>query len=229
MNTQNNDKKPMTILRSGVRRPDWVCRNVNQNVVLVRDRSGSMTGSKANDASAASLDLVAELADPCNKNGFNVAVVDFSGRSKIVHSLEKASALNCRVAPLSVGFFGGGTNITAGLEDAHSILEKANNSGQEGLTLLRPVVIVFTDGCHNAGPGPLDIGVRLKAIADIVTVAFGTDADEHLLREVASTPQHFYRCSSGRELRKFLAAFGATMSTTLAAGKNATQALSNIQ
>ena len=111
MKTQNQSKSSMTIVHSGLRRPNWICRNVKQNVVSVRDGSGSMAGQKAKDASQASLDLVAELAQPSNKDGFNIAVVDFSARSKVVHKLEKATVLNGRVAPLSVGLFGGSTAL----------------------------------------------------------------------------------------------------------------------
>ncbi len=229
MKTQSQNQSSSTIVRSGLRRPNWICRNVKQNVVPVRDGSGSMAGQKAKDASEASLDLVAELAQPSNKDGFNIAVVDFSTRSKVVHKLEKATALNGRVAPLSVGLFGGSTNITAGLEDALNILEEAEIGRQEGVSYLRPVVILFTDGQHNEGPPPHDVANRLKQKADLVTVAFGSDADEGLMRDLASTPQHFYRCKTGRELRSFLAAVGATMTATMAAGANATIALTTIQ
>ena len=217
----------MTIMRGGVRRPNWICRNVKQNVVFVRDKSGSMDGQKAKDASAASLDLVAELAEPVNKDGFYVGVVDFGRGSTIVHNLDKATTLNGRVSSLFAN--DGSTNITAGLEDAMSVLEKAEQHNQEGVSFLRPVVIVFTDGCHNEGPGPQSVANRLKGVADLVTVAFGSDADETLMRSLATSPQHFYRCSTGRELRSFLAAVGATMTATMAAGTNATQALTMIQ
>lgn len=228
MNTQNQNSKPKTIV-GGVQRPKWISPETKQNTVLVRDKSGSMYGEKAKDASAASLDLVAELASPSNKDGFNVAVVDFAHGSKVVHNLERATALNGKVKPLRVSLFGGSTNITAGLEDALSILEEAKKQGQEGATYLRPVVIVFTDGCHNDGPEPHAVANQLKDSADLVTVAFGSDADEALLRSLASTPQHFYRCSTGRELRAFLASVGTTMTTTMAAGTNATQALTKIR
>ncbi len=229
MNTQTQTGRAMTIISSGLRRPSWICSNVKQNVILVRDRSGSMSGQKATDASAASLDLVAELAQPGNKDGFNVACIDFSSRSKIVHDLDKATALSGKVARLSTGLLDRSTNITAGLEDASCVLEKARNSNQDGVTYLRPVVIVFTDGCHNEGEPPYTVANRLKANADLVTVAFGNDADETLLRDIASSPQHFYRCTSGKELRRFLAAVGATMTATMAARTNATQALTKIQ
>jgi len=66
-------------------------------------------------------------------------------------------------------------------------------------------------------------------VADLVTVAFGAEADERLLRDLATSSQHFYRCRKGRELRTFLAAVGATLSGTLTQGVNATQALGEIR
>lgn len=229
MKTQNQNNPTMTIVRSGLRRPDWICRNVRQMVVLVRDESGSMSGQKATDASAASLDLVAELAQPSNKDGFLVSVVDFSTGSKVVHKLEKATVLNGKVTPLSVGLFSGSTNITAGLEDALKILGKLGIENQDGISYLRPVAILFSDGAHNEGPSPQNAANQLKQKADLVTAAFGSDADEALLRDLASTPQYFYRCKTGRELRSFLATVGATMTATMAAHTNATRALSTIQ
>jgi uncharacterized protein YegL len=193
-----------------------------------------MAGQKAQDASAASLDLVAELAQPVNKDGFVVGVVDFATTSHVVHVLTRATELNGKVAPLSVGsgllgLFGGSTNVTAGLEDARRMLDEADQAGGEGVHYLRPVTVVFSDGQHNTGPGPKDVADRLKQKADVVAVAFGGDADEALLRSIASSPQHFYRCANGRELRKFLAAVGATMTATMAVGTNATQALTTIR
>jgi uncharacterized protein YegL len=229
MNTRPQNVKPTTIIRSGLRRPNWLCRNVKQTVVLVRDSSSSMCGNKAREASAANSDLVSELAQPVNKDGFNVAMVDFSTKSEIVHKLQPATTLDGRVCQISAGRLGGNTSITAGLEDASAVLKKAEMETEEGIVQLRPVIILFSDGHHNCGPPPHGIADRLKGKADLVTVAFGGDADEGLLRDLASTPQHFYRCSSGRELRAFLAAVGATMTATMSAGTNATQALINIQ
>lgn len=226
MNDQNNSIPRQTIVKSGLRRPSWICRNVRQNVVLVRDTSGSMSGQKAKDASAASLDLVNELAQPVNKDGFSVAVVDFAESSKIVHPLEKATELDGKVTPISLG---GTTNITAGLNHALKVLEDAEATGDNKVVYLRPVVICFTDGCHNTGPEPHEVANRIKLNGDLVTVAFGSDADESLMHDLASSPQHFYRCSNGRQLRSFLAAVGATMTATMAAGTNATQALTMVQ
>jgi uncharacterized protein YegL len=188
-----------------------------------------MEGEKAKESSDASLALTNELAQPANKDGFSVAVVDFAGKAKVVHNLTKATDLNTKMRPLSVDYLTGGTNITAALKETIRILEAAERNRKEGVTYLRPVAFLFSDGDHNTGPGPHDVGITLKQKADLVTVAFGSDADEKTLRDLASSPQHFYRCSNGRELRSFLAAAGETLTATMAAGKNATQALTMIQ
>jgi uncharacterized protein YegL len=216
-----------SIFRTGLRRPNWVCSNVRQNVCLVRDGSGSMAGSKARDASGASLELVEELAQPVNKDGFSVAVIDFSSAATVIHPLTGAKSLHGNVKPLNTGLFGGSTNITEGLSAALDVFGRTQTP--DGITLLRSVAIVFTDGCHNTGPDPYSVAEKLKSIADVVAVAFGSDADEQLLRRIASTPQHFYRCSTGRDLRSFLAKVGETMTATMAQKANATQALATMQ
>ena len=222
------ERSKQTLVQRGLRRPNWLCRNVEQNVCLCRDASGSMNGKKAADASAASLDLVNELAQPTNKDGFNVAVIGFASSSRIVHEFQKAASLDGHVKPLKLDSGGGSTNITASLDDALKLIENRQKQIDDEISYLRPVVILFTDGRHNQGPEPLKIATRLKQKADVVTVAFGADADVTLLGKLATTPQHCYRCANGRELRAFLAAVGATMTATMAAGSAATKALTMI-
>jgi uncharacterized protein YegL len=215
-----------TIVRSGVRRPKWVNSRTKQYVVFVRDCSGSMAGQKAQDVSAAGQDLVSELALPVNKDGFSVAVVDFAVEARVAQALERATVLDGRIPALNAA---GSTNVAAGLEAALAVLDGAGQTATGEYQYLRPVVICYTDGCHNTGSQPGPVAERLKAKADLVTVAFGSDADESLLKQLATSEQHFYRCNNGRELRAFLAAVGATITMTLAAGQNATQALSAVQ
>ena len=61
------------------------------------------------------------------------------------------------------------------------------------------------------------------------TVAYGGDADEDLLRRLASSPQHSFRCRDGKELRAFLATVGATLSASIPRGIDPKQALSEIK
>lgn len=208
---------------SGLHRPAWISSQAGQRCVLVRDGSGSMKGKKAEDAREASEDLVAELALPTNKDGFEVGVIDFSNSARVANDLQKATELDGRVAPLRVR---GRTNVTAGLRRALSMVEASPLDPEK--SYLRPVVILFTDGCHNKGASPEKVAARLREKADLVTVAFGSDADEVLLTEIATSPQHFYRCKDGTELRAFLAAVGKTMTATMAAGEDPTDALTQV-
>ncbi len=221
--------RQQTLISGGLRRPFWINRLCNQVAILVRDRSGSMKyDQKAVDATAASCQLVEELAKPCNKNGFWLAVVDFDDSADTIHPLEKATSLAGKIQPIQPR---SETNITAGLEEALRILrsaEKVTNPTRD-ISFLRPVVMCFTDGCHNKGSHPRDVAEQLKSFADLVTIGYGSDADDVLLKELATSSQHFFRCRNGAELRCFLAAVGATMSGTLAAGTNATNALSEIK
>ncbi|MCD4656522.1 MAG: VWA domain-containing protein [Planctomycetes bacterium] len=227
--TKFNNRKPInmsSILKPGIRRPNWICKNVRQIVVLVRDKSGSMTGEKAKQATEASLELVRELARPENKDGFYVSVIDFSEQADITHPLQKATGLDGRVKTIQPYL---GTNITTGLETAMRTLQIAEKAQEEGIQYLRPVVICFTDGCHNVGNLPYGVADKIKLQADVVTVAYGSDADVKLLKKLASTSQHYYKCNNGKELRQFLAAVGETMSATMASGINATEALSKVR
>ena len=216
------------LVLSGVKRP-WICTKVRQVAVLVRDSSISMRGAKAQLATEASQDLIAELAAPYNKDGFYAAIIDFSFVGVLVHPLQKATLLAGLVKQIQVQ---AGTCVTAGLEKALKILEQAEKNQEQGYHYLKPVVICFSDGCHNFGEEPYDVADIIKQSADLVTVAYGDDADEGLLKKLATTSQHFYRCKAGKDgkdLRMFLAAVGETMSHTMAARKDSTKALSEIQ
>jgi len=188
-----------------------------------------MSGQKAKDASQACFELLRALGSPENKDGFVVSVVDFDGTAKIKHNSVPAAELAQSLKPISIPLLGGGTNITAGLEQAEIPCRKTPTDAQDGTRWLRPVVVLFSDGCHNTGPKPESAAESLCKIADLVTVGYGDDADTELLRGLATSPQHFYKCKDGRDLRQFFAAVGSTMTASLAAGVNATEALGQIQ
>ncbi|MEQ8191350.1 MAG: vWA domain-containing protein [Candidatus Eremiobacterota bacterium] len=206
---------------SALNPPVWAKSKTSQRVIILRDVSPSMEGNKAREASAAVVELVNELANPGNKDGFSVAVIDFSGSSKVVNDFTVAGFLE----PEPLRVCGSGTNITSGLEQALALL---GNVGFESHMFLRPVVLLFSDGGHNTGDVPYHIAEHLKVRADVVTIGFGTDADENMLKQLATSPQHFYRCRNGKELRCFLGAVGKTMSVSLSYGRNATRDLINL-
>ena len=208
---------------TGLKRPDVINSKTKQRVVLVRDVSISMDDdNKAIDATKASQGFLSELAQPENKDGFYVAVVDYAESAEVVSPFTRATELEGQLIDIRVRKC---TNITAGLAQAHALLDQAPEPTDGKERFLKPVVVLFTDGEHNNGKSPEAEADRLKESADLVTVAFGADADLDLLRELANTPEHCYRCGDGRDLRAFLAAVGETLTSSMQIGQDATQPL----
>ena len=211
---------------TGLKRPDVITSLTRQRAIFVRDASNSMSeNNKARDASRATQNFLAELAKPENKDGFYVAVIDYSDDATIVAPFAKATELEGTLEDIETRI---NTNITAGLKKARKLLEDTPDPIDSKERFLKPVVILFSDGCHNEGPKPHTAAKDLKDIADLITVAFGSDADENLLREIATTPEHCYRCQDGKDLRAFMAAVGDTLTTTMLRGEDATQPLGEI-
>lgn len=214
-------------LLTGVRRPNFLTSRSAQFVALARDASPSMSGQKADDATRACSELVEELAKPENKDGFTVAVVDFADDAGIANAPTRAAELSSRIVPIDTGR-GSGTNISDALAVCRALLDEAQRNADRGRLQLRPVALLFSDGQPNVGGDPRIAADDLKKVADVVTVAFGADADEQMLRALATSPQHFYRCRNGHELRAFLASVGKTLTATMSQGKNATVALAQM-
>ena len=230
MNTQTpSNHYPCTFISGGLRRAK-VTSLCHQRVVIALDGSGSMAeNNKDRAASEATLGLCQELALPTNKDGFEVAVIRFSTKAKVVHAFEPASSLIGHLQPHKVGWLAGETNITAALELARELL-KAGLAQPTTMAVryVKPLVVVMSDGMHNCGPNPLPVADDLKELADVLAVAFGDDADEPMLRAIA-TPQLSVRCRTGADLRCYFAEIGRTLTITRAAGINATAALANPQ
>ncbi len=216
-------------VKSKLTRPYWISQLCHQEAIGLLDASPSMEGQKAKEASEACSQLVCELAKPVNKEGFSVSIIEFYGKAQIVHDSVPAVDLVKTLEPIVTSNSKESTNITAGLELAKQLCLKEKNDQQSNIRWLRPVVVLFSDGDHNKGPEPGAIASELRKHADIVTVAYGSDANEKLLRELATSPQHFYRCNDGADLRQFFASVGQTMSDSLAAGTNSTNALAHIE
>lgn len=99
--SKNNNEPTTDKLVKGIRRPNWISRNVKQQVILVRDASSSMIGKKARDASRACKELLEELQSPINKEGFYVGVVDFNSNARVQSTWMKASELYQRLGKIT--------------------------------------------------------------------------------------------------------------------------------
>ncbi len=211
-------------IRAGIARPEWTAPKP-QVAVLTLDTSLSMDGDKAKDAIAAASGLITALAGPENRGCFYAGIIGFATQAKVVAPLTAATALADHIPGLEPS---GSTNVTAALAEARKMIVTGKAMLGENPGSSRPVVVLLSDGVHNVGVPPQAEATALKAEADVVTVAFGPDADEALLTQIATSPDHFYRCKDGAELRKFFAAVGTTLSQSIARGRNAGAALASI-
>lgn len=180
-----------------------------ERLVLVNDVSGSMKDSDwpptrlagAVEAGCALIRIKAQQsADD------EVGVVAFSFSGWVMHGAaaagRNATALTRAMQALRVG---GGTNMSAGLETAGTLLD-GRPAGRrlvervsrwvfgQGDGPQRPQfrrrVILLTDGCHNEGPSPRKVARALKdagTVIDCIGIGGGpAEVDEKLLKDLAS-------------------------------------------
>ena len=176
-----------------------------QHVVVAADKSGSMSGPKIAELNLAIQALVQELADPANKDGFDISVIFFNGSADRVVFNERATKVSVPAARS-----GGGTNIESAVKQAAStVTEFANLPNPDGFRHHHPVAIVMSDGHSSISDQACD---ELKEVADTIAVAFGSGADKHLLSRIASDGTVEEIGTRGDELRKFFANVGKTLS-----------------
>jgi Mg-chelatase subunit ChlD len=216
---------PYQVLSPGLRRAKVHSRS-HQRVVFALDGSGSMLlENKAHDAIEATRGCCQELALPVNKDAFEVALILFADTARLIEPFQRPSSLIVRLDELEAKLLGGGTNIAAALALANEILCKATAEPTAAdLRYVQPLNVLLSDGCHNEDGDPVVAANKLKMTSDVLTVAFGSDADDEMLAAIA-TQQLNVRCRNGAELRRYFAQIGRTLTVTRAAGLSVSQAM----
>lgn len=192
--------------------PTGVASNVKQHVLLARDNSSSMSGAKIRELNQASVALCRELADPANKDGFLVSIIDFSNGAEIRASARPATSLRVPTANAN-----GGTNFDAALlKTIEAVTALTTQPNAEGWRYMRPRVMFLSDGHSNVSDK--NIGA-LHEIADVTAIAYGSDAAQETLARIATDGRAHVVGASGAELRQFLAQVGKTLSQSLNAAR----------
>ncbi len=192
--------------------PTGVSSNSKQHVLLVRDRSTSMSGSKIDELNLASVALTQILADPQNKDGFLISIIDFDNGSERRCFAESVVGLS---VPTAISQ--GGTNFNSALKESILTIEEHTAlPNPDGWVYLRPVALVLSDGQSDVSDKNIQ---DLQEIADVITIAYGSDANTSTLARIASDGQVHVVGTQGGELRKFLADVGQTLSQSLATAR----------
>ena len=153
----------------------------NVDLVVVLDRSGSMNGTKINDARRAVLRLMDSLA-PEDR----LALVSYADNVVTHAGLTPMTAVNRRALRAAVGDVkaNGGTNLGAGLKRGITL------AGRTAPSANARRVILISDGLANQGItdpptlGAMAAGGTESALA-ISTVGVGQEFNEHLMAHLA--------------------------------------------
>ncbi len=159
------------------------------DVMLVIDRSGSMSGQKIADAKAAAKAFI----DRMDLSTSQVGLVSFSDTASLDQQLTQSAgpvrtAIDALVAD-------GSTNIADALSLAQGELTGGRHRPGNGR-----VLILMSDGQPTAGGDPRAVAAAARAAGTrIFTIGLGADVDPNLMRDLASSPSdYFYAPDSGQ-------------------------------
>ena len=191
--------------------------------VLIIDDSGSMSGTKMDDAKQAAIEYIALLSDQDE-----AAVTRYDSSATAAYSLSPVkgnrSAMRSNINNLNAG---GTTDIGEGLNVGYTEITKADSGTPKAAILL-------SDGKHNGDFSPQQADDQYaNANIPVYTIALGSGADESLLKDIANaTGGEFKSAPTSANLSDIYADLSqtvtgastiATTSGTVSAGNTANQ------
>ncbi len=159
------------------------------SVVLVIDRSGSMNGQKLQDAKEAALTFVEEM----DLDHDEIGLVTFAAQARV--DLPLSHNRNKIEAKINAITTDAETNIAAGVITAtNEVLHHDDDT--------IPALIILSDGNETTGGSPQGAAEEAKANGiRIITIRLGEDANETVLRSMASSPQDYFEAISSEQLQ----------------------------
>lgn len=194
-----------------------------QLVLATLDCSGSMAGDNIKEVNDSVQEvLINDLAQSQNKDGYFLSIIGFDSYATLIHAGVPARELANSFKQLQAG---GGTNFNAAIQTCIDAVNQFNQVKDRGYKYLRPVCFFLSDGHSSVND---DLLVELKEICDVVSVAYGSDADVFTLQKIATSNEHFFRIESNKgQFRRFLAAVTKTLESSLERGEDATYQIAN--
>lgn len=189
-------------------RQEAISTYLERDIVLVIDRSGSMSGQKYRDLCDAIAIFVATVEETPTKEFMGLA--SYSSTA----SVDQGYTLDLKLIPGKARSLpvNGMTSISAGIDAGNQILQ----TGRSKLFVERTMV-VMTDGQHNTGREPI-IPARSIA-ADGVTIhaiTFGAGADKSRMSQIAAVGRGRYlHADNGAQLKAAFRDIALTLSTML--------------
>jgi len=160
---------------------------LDRDICLVLDRSGSMRGRKINDLKSAVAGFLDELDQTLAEE--QVALVSYSTSSNIDEQL----TVNYSTIRSTANSFQANGRTAIGLALRDGVRVMTNQQRRRPFAL--PIIVLMTDGRHNTSFEPI-IPARRAARQEIVvhTITFGNNADFGRMRAVATATngEHFH-------------------------------------
>ncbi|MEY4565685.1 MAG: hypothetical protein RLY14_655 [Planctomycetota bacterium] len=181
---------------------------LERDIVLVVDRSGSMSGKPYQDLCDA-VQIFLETLEESEAKEF-VGLASYASTSSIDCGFtQNLDTINTKVRSLIIS---GGTNIGAGISSGHDIVK----TGRSKLVVDRTIV-VMTDGIHNVGVNPITAATSVaKDGVTIHAITFGAGADKSLMQRVAQIGGGRYlHADTGTELKKAFKEIALSLTTIL--------------
>ncbi|MCY2986683.1 MAG: VWA domain-containing protein [Planctomycetota bacterium] len=196
-----------------------------QVVCILADDSASLAGAKAQAATNGIREMIME----CQSKGppgpersyFKLLLIRFDQQAAIDPQCDLTPVRKIDPDAIAIDGRGGQTNITAALQLAldrlRPYLASLQDHPERAMHPL-PLVLVFSDGQHNAGAGPEPVAAEIKRLTldgePVVIAAAGVSVggdqpDEQTLRNIAS-PECYVPISNVAALTAFIAAIGSS-------------------
>jgi RHS repeat-associated protein len=158
------------------------CESQIQDVMLVIDRSGSMSNGPIDDAKSAAKSFISQLDLAIDQ----VGLVSFADTARLDYALTtNGGAVRSAIGSLVAS---GGTAIGAGINAAQAQLSAGARSGSQ------PIMVVLSDG--QSGDNPIGAANAAKAAGTrIISIALGS-ADTATMSAIASSPSDYYYAST---------------------------------
>ncbi len=196
-----------------------------QLVCVLADNSGSMRGEKARAATQG----IREMLMECQSRGpegpdrsyFRLLLIRFDEEAVVDPLCDMTPVRKINPDQIGIAGSGEGTDITGALELALMRLkpymqELQRHPEREDHPL--PLVILFSDGEHNIGSGPMPVAAEIKSLKldgePVVIAAAGvsvgrTQPMEATLREIAS-PECYVHITNAPALAEFISSVGSS-------------------
>lgn len=171
----------------------------NADIVLVIDRSSSMSGTAIADAVAAARTFVGFM-----REGDAIGIVSYEATARVDFPLTvitDAGVKSDAIAAINTIGAYGNTSVGAGLQLGQEQLST------RGRTSSAHVMVVMSDGYENRAPFVRDVIPNVPPKTDIHAVALGQNVDEALMSHdiAAATGGRYYRAPTSAELQELYA------------------------